>query len=190
MGADPNPSGGYVVFRTEFTDTLSSIFTSLRVGRHNFFYIFHREYSIIVYRKADEHAEATQGGTNATNATTMPGQHIRAVLTPISRGLREALVKEGVIEMSENEEQDEQSQSPKSKVHRVETMDLDDEGANGDERPVFDIDDEASWDALKAAKVIQMKSKSGHGTKFHDGTDYNDPSALGFVIFNVLYSFR
>ena len=89
--------------------------------------------------------------------------------------------------MSENDHQDDQVKSPKNKVHRTESMDVDDEGVNGDDRPVFDIDDEASWDALKAAKVIQMKSKSGHGTKFHDGTDYNDPSVLGSAIFCIQY---
>lgn len=179
----------------EFNDVLSSIFTSLRSGVHNYFYVAHCQYTIFVYRINDLDSEdfaSSEQSMNQTNVTTMPGVHIRAVIAPVSRGLKERLIREEIIEddgVKNSDDVADDSASPKHKSYKSQPSPPDvrrtydrtyDEHQDEEhhEPPGFDIDDEQSWDALRGAQAIKMKTKSAHGTKFHDGTDYHNTAVV------------
>ena len=82
--------------------------------------------------------------------TSLPGVRLEALITPISTGLRERLIKEGVIDSGEKTENGEkepklfnsQSQPAKSRENYED---------------ILDVDDNQSWDALRAKGVIDFK---------------------------------
>ena len=92
--------------------------------------------------------------------------------------LRERLIKEDIIddETAKTKETDSDSElSPMRKQANSKPIPT---SWDEPEEPVFDVDDEASWDALRATQAIKMKAKTAYGTKFHDGVDYSDTSEL------------
>ena len=72
--------------------------------------------------------------------TSMPGLKLRGIITPVSTGLKELLVKEGVIENAENPSIFDPNNQKRQKVEKVER----------DYQPELDIDDDASWDQLRS----------------------------------------
>ena len=81
----------------------------------------------------------------------MPGCKLRAIVTPISRGLRERLAKDEILGMENNENS--QNSSPIAKLIKREAYLTEEEYYNENNSSTlpeaFDIDDETSWDALR-----------------------------------------
>ena len=88
-GRSLDSTGDVEPYWNEFHDTLSSVYTSLKGGFHNFFYVAHCHYTIFIFRidGAD-----TEESFNQTNMTSMPGSHFRAIIAPVSKGLRYGIV--------------------------------------------------------------------------------------------------
>ena len=86
--------------------------------------------------------------------TSLPGVRLEALITPISTGLRERLIKEGVIdncEKTENDEKELKLDKINSKSQPAKTRE--------DYEDILDIDDNQSWDALRAKGIIDFKTR-------------------------------
>ena len=86
--------------------------------------------------------------------TSLPGVRLEALITPISTGLRERLIKEGVIENSEKTENDEKE----LKLDRINSKSQPAK-TREDYEDILDIDDNQSWDALRAKGIIDFKTR-------------------------------
>ena len=130
----------------EFSKTLPAIFASLKFGLHHYFYVFHENFSVLILRtktlSMDESPNSTQ--------TSMPGLKLRGIITPVSTGLKELLVKEGVIENAENPSIFDPNNQKRQKVEKVER----------DYQPELDIDDDASWDQLRSGVALLSMHES------------------------------
>ena len=86
--------------------------------------------------------------------TSLPGVRLEALITPISTGLRERLIKEGVIDSDEKTENDE-------KELKLDRMDSKSQPAKSreDYEDILDVDDNQSWDALRAKGIIDFKHR-------------------------------
>ena len=88
----------------------------------------------------------------------LSGAKMRAVLTPVSRGLRERLARDEILEMENNENS--QNCSPTAKAAKRDTYLTEEEYYNDQSSTLpegLDMDDEASWDALRKRSQIIFK---------------------------------
>lgn len=144
----------------EFSKTLPAIFASLKFGLHHYFYVFHANFTVLILRTRTLTSDDSPNSTQ----TSMPGLKLRAIITPVSTGLREMLIKEGVIENTENNPSifDPNNQ----KRAKLEPMMA---STDRDHQPELDIDDDRSWDHLRAKNLIRFATKNLNNTKNHDG---------------------
>jgi len=143
----------------EFSKTLPAIFASLKFGLHHYFYVFHANFTVLILRTRTLSSDDSPNSTQ----TSMPGLRLRAIITPVSTGLREMLIKEGVMENTENNPSifDPNNQK-RAKLDAPNLLDR-------DHQPELDIDDDRSWDQLRAKNLIRFANKNLNNTKNHDG---------------------
>lgn len=161
---------------SEFETTIDSAFASLKSGFLPMFYIFHRQYSVIFYihdGTSNANDETTQASQTSMASSAVPSCNLRAVIAPVSKGLRERLIREGV--KSDPNASEKSTLSPDYKVSRSTSVSS---GRPNMEDIDFDLDAKESWDWLIGAQIIKMKTKTIHDTKFHDGTDHADNSEV------------
>jgi len=165
----------------QFQQTISSLFSALKFGIHNYFYVFASNFSALIFRSSCSPSDDSPNSTQ----TSLPGVRLEALITPISTGLRERLIKEGVIDSNEKTENDE-------KELKLDSMNSKSQPAKSreDYEDILDVDDNQSWDALRAKGIIDFKTRRMKDTKFHGSEQeentvhLNDkPSVQNFINF-------
>jgi len=122
----------------------------------------------------DEENSQSALSQSSYHSSAVPSTCIRAVIAPASKGLKEKLTKEGVIEAPKKEREDSPDSSPTPKYHRSNSCSASSRRVIDPQEFEFNPDDDESWDALRAMNVIKMKSTTTYDTKYHDGKDYSD----------------
>jgi len=167
----------------EFEETIDAAFSALRTKFLPLFYVLLRGYSIVFYTH-DGSTNPNEENQNSQSALSQSSYHsnavpstcIRAVIAPASKGLKEKLIKDGVIEAPKKDQDASPDSSPTRKYHRRNSC----SASSAHRRAIdpqefeFNPDDDESWDALRAMNVIKMKSSTTYDTKYHDGKDYSD----------------